>query len=162
MKCRMLRFLLRTALSLMKTWQPLSEIVAPKNFSLINMDWTPRNIRSILTKMRTISSLLTTCCGSKLLDSLYAGMNESDSLSRKRAIKESAIRKIVGAMDTLSLALTKQPSARFKEKLPNNAYFMNFRQYQAKQTVFGEEWRTRFGGDLKAYIVYLSNKYPFL
>ena len=100
--------------------------------------------------------------GAKLLDSLYAGMNESDSLSRKRALKESAIRKIVGAMDTLSLALTKQPSARFNQKLPNNAYFMNFRQYQAKQTVFGEEWRTRFGGDLKAYIVYLSNKYPFL
>ena len=100
--------------------------------------------------------------GAKLLDSLYAGMNESDSLSRKRALKESTIRKIVGAMDTLSLALTKQPSARFNQKLPNNAYFMNFRQYQAKQTVFGEEWRTRFGGDLKAYIVYLSNKYPFL
>src|SRR5688572_12421398 len=100
--------------------------------------------------------------GARLLDSLYAGMNESDSLSRKQALKESAIRKIVGAMDTLSLALTKQPSARFNKKLPNNAYFMNFRQYQAKQTVFGEEWRTQFGGDLKAYIVYLSNKYPFL
>ena len=65
-------------------------------------------------------------------------------------------------MDTLSLALTKQPSARFNQKLPNNAYFMNFRQYQAKQTVFGEEWRTKFGGDLRAYIIYLSNKYPFL
>jgi len=100
--------------------------------------------------------------GAKLLDSLYVGMNESDSLSRKRALKESAIRKIVTAMDTLSLALTKQPSARFNQKLPNNAYFMNFRQYQAKQTVFGEEWRTQFGGDLKAYILYLSNKYPFL
>ena len=39
---------------------------------------------------------------------------------------------------------------------------MNFRQYQAKQTVFGEEWRTKFGGNLKAYIIYLSDKYPFL
>jgi hypothetical protein len=68
--------------------------------------------------------------GAKLLDSLYAGMNESDSLSRKRALKETAIRKVVNAMDTLSLALTKHPSARFNQKLPNNAYFMNFRQYQ--------------------------------
>ena len=100
--------------------------------------------------------------GARLLDSLYAEMNVSDSLSRKQALKETAIRKVVEAMDTLSLALTKHPSARFKQKLPNNAYFMNFRQYQAKQTVFEEEWRTKFGGDLKAYIVYLSNKYPFL
>jgi predicted aminopeptidase len=100
--------------------------------------------------------------GAKLLDSLYAQMNISDSLSRKQALKESAIRKIVDAMDTLSLALTKQPSARFKQKLPNNAYFMNFRQYQAKQTLFGDEWRTRFRSDLRAYILYLSNKYPFL
>jgi predicted aminopeptidase len=100
--------------------------------------------------------------GAKILDSLYAGMRESDSLDRKRALKETAIRKVVSAMDTLSLALTKQPSARFKQKLPNNAYFMNFRQYQAKQTVFGDEWRNKFGGDLKAYIDYLSNKYPFL
>jgi predicted aminopeptidase len=100
--------------------------------------------------------------GAKLLDSLYAGMNESDSLDRKRMLKEAAIRRIVNAMDTLSLALTKQPSARFNQKLPNNAYFMNFRQYQAKQNVFGEEWRTQFGGNLRAYIAYLSNKYPFL
>ena len=49
--------------------------------------------------------------GAKMLDSLYAGMNESDSLSQKRALKERVIRKIVDAMDTLSLALTKQPSA---------------------------------------------------
>ena len=39
--------------------------------------------------------------GAKLLDSLYARMNESDSLSQKRALKETAIRKIVNAMDTL-------------------------------------------------------------
>ena len=64
-------------------------------------------------------------------------------------------------MDTLSLGLTKQPSSRFKQKLPNNAYFMNFRQYQAKQTVFGEEWRTQFGGDLRAYIVTSAINIPF-
>jgi predicted aminopeptidase len=100
--------------------------------------------------------------GATLLDSLYARMNASDSLSKKQALKQTAIRSVVEAMDTLSLALTRQPSARFKQKLPNNAYFMNFRQYQAKQTEFGEEWRNTFGGDLRAYILYLSKKYPFL
>ncbi|HEX6223895.1 MAG TPA: aminopeptidase [Chryseolinea sp.] len=100
--------------------------------------------------------------GATHLDSLYGRMNTSDPIERKRALKETAIRKIVNAMDTLSLALTKHPSSRFNQKLPNNAYFMNFRQYQAKQNIFGEEWRTKFGSDLRAYILYLSDKYPFL
>ena len=34
---------------------------------------------------------------------------------------------------------------------------MNFRQYQAKAGFFADEWRVKFGGDLKAYIAYLSN-----
>jgi hypothetical protein len=100
--------------------------------------------------------------GARKLDSLYATMNESDPLLQKKTLKENLIRKIVVAMDTLSLALTKEPSARFKRNLPNNAYFMNYRQYQAKQTEFAEEWRTKFDSDLKAYIAFLSEKYPFL
>ena len=100
--------------------------------------------------------------GAKLLDSLYAQMTPTDSLSKKRMLKEAAIRKIVASMDTLSLALTKNPSQRFKSRLPNNAYFMNYRQYQAKQTIFMDEWKTKFQSDLRRYISYLSNRYPFL
>ncbi len=100
--------------------------------------------------------------GAKLLDSLYRGMKETDPLSNKKILKEKMIREIVEATDTLSLALTKHPSARFKQQLPNNAYFLSYRQYQAKQTEFGEEWKNRFGGDLKRYIIHMSRKYPFL
>lgn len=100
--------------------------------------------------------------GAKVLDSLYASMKESDPMDLKRRRKENVIRKIVDNLDTLTLALTKHPSTRFKGRLPNNAYFMNYRQYQAKQNVFVEEWRTRFNSDLKAYIAYLGSKYPFL
>ena len=100
--------------------------------------------------------------GAKLLDSLYATMREFDPISQKKMRKENLIREVVAAMDTLSLALNKEPSARFKNRLPNNAYFMNYRQYQAKQTEFIEEWRTKFRRDLKAYIAYLSKQYPFL
>lgn len=100
--------------------------------------------------------------GAHLLDSLYSGMNENDPLEKKKEIKKAAIQKIVDNLDTLSLALTKNPSQRFKDKLPNNAYFMNFRQYQSKQNIFGEEWSTVFHGDLRAYILHLSEKYPFL
>jgi predicted aminopeptidase len=100
--------------------------------------------------------------GAKKLDSLYSQMRETDSVNEKRMLKERVIRKIVESMDTLSLALTKQPSKRFKGKLPNNAYFMNYRQYQAKQTMFMEEWKNKFQSDLRSYITYLSEKYPFL
>lgn len=100
--------------------------------------------------------------GALKLDSLYATINESDPLPQKKKLKENLIRQIVNSMDTLSLALTKEPSARFRKTLPNNAYFINYRQYQAKQTAFAHEWRLNFGSDLKAYIAFLSDKYPFL
>ncbi len=100
--------------------------------------------------------------GAQKLDSLYATMTDSDPIPQKKMLKENLIQQIVKNMDTLSLALTKEPSARFKKSLPNNAYFINYRQYQAKQTDFAEEWRLKFGSDLKAYIAYLSDKYPFL
>lgn len=100
--------------------------------------------------------------GGVLLDSLYATMKESDPEPQKRARKEDAIRKIVQAMDTLTLELNKTPSDRFRDKLPNNAYFLNFRQYQATQDVFFREWEDQFGRDLRRYIRYLSEKHPFL
>lgn len=100
--------------------------------------------------------------GALTLDSLYNTFQKTDSLAYKRMMKENEIRRIVFNLDTLSLALTSRPSQRYKDRLPNNAYFMNFRQYQAKQDIFGDEWRTRFHSDLKAYIKFLSEKYPFL
>jgi hypothetical protein len=72
------------------------------------------------------------------------------------------IRRIINSLDTLSLTLTSNPSKRFRNVLPNNAYFMNFRQYQSKQDTFANEWKVKFDGDLRVYISYLSSKYPFL
>lgn len=100
--------------------------------------------------------------GGVILDSLYAAMNESDPEAEKRMKKDETIRKIVTSMDTLSLELNKTPSERFKSKLPNNAYFLNFRQYQATQDIFFREWENQFSRDLRRYIVYLSQKHPFL
>lgn len=100
--------------------------------------------------------------GAEKLDSLYNTMTEEQAVQMKVNQKQKMIRRIVTALDTLSLRLPKKPSERFKEKLPNNAYFMNFRQYQAKQDIFWEEWQGRFKGDLRAYIDYLAQKHPFL
>lgn len=96
------------------------------------------------------------------LDSLYNTLSESDPKEKKETLKKQLIQKIVSALDTLSLAATTKPSTRYQKQLPNNAYFMNFRRYQAKQDIFWEEYRNRFNGDLKKYIKYQSEKYPFL
>lgn len=100
--------------------------------------------------------------GAKSLDSLYNSFDDTDPPAEKIKMKEQAIGKIISSLDTLSLTLTSAPSKRFRKELPNNAYFMNFRQYQSKQDTFANEWKGKFHGDLRAYISYLSNKYPFL
>jgi predicted aminopeptidase len=97
------------------------------------------------------------------LDSLYKTMKETDPIERKLALKKAMIEKIVSSLDTLTLTTADtKPSSRYKENLPNNAYFMNFRRYQSKQDIFWNEYEQKFNGNLKAYIKYLSEKYPFL
>jgi len=100
--------------------------------------------------------------GAHTLDSVYNTFQPTDSLAAKKRIKTETIQSIITSLDTLSLKLNPTPSARYKDKLPNNAYFMNFRQYQAKQVDFWDEYRTTFHADLRSYIRFLSDKYPFL
>ncbi|MGC3947174.1 MAG: aminopeptidase [Chryseolinea sp.] len=98
--------------------------------------------------------------GARSLDSLYKTMSEDLPVATKLEQKKAAITHIVGELDTLSLALASKPSERFRNRLPNNAYFMNFKQYQEKQGTFWDE-RERFAS-LRDYIRYLSERYPFL
>lgn len=101
--------------------------------------------------------------GTQKLDSLYETFSDSDSLADKRQKKEALIQKIVQTLDTLTLKTAEnKPSTRFKERLPNNAYFLNFVRYQAKQDDFWSDYRNRFNEDLPAFISYMSKKYPFL
>lgn len=100
--------------------------------------------------------------GGAYLDSTYNAMPATAALAWKKQVKKAAIQHVVNALDTLSLVLNKTPSHRFKNKLPNNAYFMNFRQYQSKQNDFWQEYKGRYRGDLRAYIVDMSKRYPFL
>jgi len=99
--------------------------------------------------------------GAQLLDTLYSTMGENDPVAQKLSLKEATIRKVISSLDTLSLSLTSKPSQRFRE-LPNNAYFMNYRQYQSKQNLFLDEWNDKFNSDLKSFILYMSKQYPFL
>ena len=101
--------------------------------------------------------------GAEKLDSLYNTFSESDPVKTKAILKKEAIQDIVNSLDTLSLQATQsKPSLRFQNNLPNNAYFMNFIRYQSQQDIFSREWKTKFNCDLKSYIEYLSERYPFL
>ena len=99
--------------------------------------------------------------GTRRLDSLYTAMADAP-VEKKIELKREAIQHIINTMDTLTLASGKRPSVRFKEELPNNAYFMGFIHYQSNQDELIQEWKQTFDGDLKAYIQFLSDKYPFL
>lgn len=100
--------------------------------------------------------------GTEMLDSLYTTMKDTDPAAQKAALKKAAIEKIVYLLDTLSLSINKKPSDRFKERLPNNTYFINMKRYQSQQEFFWEDMNKSFAGDLKAYIRYHKKKHPFL
>jgi predicted aminopeptidase len=101
--------------------------------------------------------------GSEKLDSLYKSMDQTMPVDEKKVLKKKMIQSIITALDTLSLETTDvKPSSRYRDRLPNNAYFMNFRRYQSRQDIFWDEYKNRFHEDLKTYTEYLSQKYPFL
>lgn len=99
--------------------------------------------------------------GTRLLDSLYTVISE-EPVSEKTRLKEAMIRRIVHTMDTLSLHTGRKPTRRFRDRLPNNAYFMSYIHYQSGQDELRKEWKDKFNGDLRAYVRYLTAKHPFL
>jgi len=99
--------------------------------------------------------------GATYLDSLYESIKEW-SVDEKKSAKEAAIRRVIEQADTLSLMAARKPSERYKNALPNNAYFMMYIHYQSGQEELNREWKQTFDGDLRAYIHYLSKRYPYL
>ena len=99
--------------------------------------------------------------GTRFLDSLYAVIGERP-VSEKTQLKEAMIRRIVHTMDTLRLNSGRKPTRRFRDKLPNNAYFMSYIHYQSGQQELRKEWEEKFNRDLRSYVVYLTDRYPFL
>lgn len=96
----------------------------------------------------------------KMLDSLYA----SDSFknldySGKDIVKKASIQQIVSAIDTISFYHPEIYAHKFENKLPNNALFIVFRQYNSMQDVFEAEFQKEGKGDLKIYVQFLIRKY---
>jgi predicted aminopeptidase len=97
--------------------------------------------------------------GAEKLDTLYQSFKEKDSFQSKTKRKEAMIRQIVETLDTLPIKDKKRFQKRFKKEMPNNAYFMLFRRYRAKQNQFEEAYKKQFKANLKMYIAYLKKKY---
>ena len=99
--------------------------------------------------------------GAELLDSVYQAV-ESRPETEKKEAKQKAMTRIVNTMDTLSLHYHQQPSKRFEKKLPNNAYFLSFRRYQARQLDLNEMFVTQFNGNFKTMLNYFKENYKSL
>jgi predicted aminopeptidase len=99
--------------------------------------------------------------GTQSLDSLYASMKKEDPIETKKQQKEAMITKIISSIDTLQL-YERRKSTSLKKRLPNNTFFMSYRLYKSKQTIFEQELDEKFKGDIRSYVNFLSQKYPFL
>lgn len=100
--------------------------------------------------------------GSWVLDSLYQSMPENEADSVKLKKKTNLIAEIVSQMDTLTLRRYKIPRRRFKDRMPNNDYFLAYRRYQSKQSDFKLELSEKYKGSLKKMIADYQLRFPFL
>ncbi|MDH5397552.1 MAG: aminopeptidase [Cyclobacteriaceae bacterium] len=97
--------------------------------------------------------------GADGLDSLYFSFKEEWGEDKKRKLKEEFIKKITKFVDTLSLNKKEVYGTIFKEKLPNNTYFMSVKRYRTDQDDFYDTLQNLYHGNLKAYILYMKEKF---
>lgn len=99
--------------------------------------------------------------GATQLDSLYQNFLPSFTSKQKDSLKYALIQKIVDSSDSVFVGMSFTKSVYFEPKtLPNNAFFVGFITYRAKQNQFEVEFQTRFSGDFRKYLTYLKAKYP--
>lgn len=95
----------------------------------------------------------------KRLDSLYQSLEPSLPTAQKQARKQAFITEIVQGFGELGLLNSKRLK-KWLKKLPNNAFFMNYRRYRGKQDLFERECKEKHQDDIKTYLVYLKKQYP--
>ncbi|MEL6561978.1 MAG: aminopeptidase [Bacteroidota bacterium] len=102
--------------------------------------------------------------GYKSLDELYrseAFMNESDT-TIKNQFKGNLIKQIVESLDSIDFPTDARFRKVFARRMPNNAYFMAFQRYRAKQNIFDQDFIKIHGSNIKNFIRYYADRYPSL
>ncbi len=98
--------------------------------------------------------------GTLKLDSLYRTFSINLSSKHKDSLKYALIEKIERSQDTLHAKLPNLPKHRYdKNDLPNNAYFVSFKTYNAKQNEFELQFENQFGENFEVFLTYLKRKY---
>lgn len=94
--------------------------------------------------------------GTKALDSLYLAIEKYDN-AEKLKLKNDLIKHIAESLDTVSFHNVKYRT-RFKDELPNNAYFMSFMRYDSQKDDMKKMLNEKFNGNIKAYLDYYKEK----
>lgn len=98
--------------------------------------------------------------GTLQLDSLYQHFSSKFSDSYKDSLKYTLIEKIVSSQDTLYEKRSKVTKTNIRTKeLPNNAYFIGFKTYNAKQNEFELMFKMQFHEDFKQFLTFMKTKY---
>lgn len=93
------------------------------------------------------------------LDSLYQTFTPNLPTQDKIKRKEACITEIVKGFGELGLLNSKRLK-KWLKKLPNNAFFMNYRRYRGKQDLFERECKEKYKDNIKTYLAYLKKQYP--
>lgn len=101
--------------------------------------------------------------GVERLDSLYQSFLPDMAKEQKQSLKEKEIRSILADANMLNF---KHPRYRNftenllqRDSLPNNTFFKSYVRYQSTVASLEEEYNKQFKGDIKAYLLYLKEKY---
>ncbi len=94
------------------------------------------------------------------LENVYKSFRKEQADSTKKRLKNEKISQILDGFAKAGFANAEKIVKRMRKRktLPNNAFFMNFRRYRAKQGNFQQEFEQKGKGDLKKYILYVKTK----
>jgi len=101
--------------------------------------------------------------GYKSLDSLYKDSQYIKyDTTQKNILKKNLISSIISNLDTIQYSNKQLFKKFFAKQPPNNAYFMAFQRYRAKQGQFEGEFQDKFNNDIKSLIQWYAQEYPSL
>jgi predicted aminopeptidase len=94
--------------------------------------------------------------GAKILDSLYTQIATLDEVEKEQS-KAIAIQQIVSSLDTVTFYNSRY-KMRFKDQLPNNAFFMSYRLYRSDQEALDSLYKFTYDSNLKRMIKTLEQQ----
>ena len=95
------------------------------------------------------------------LDDLYQSIAD-ESVAEKQAKEEAFMEAFVTSLQDLPLSEGSFYKKLFREKRPDNNYFISYRRYREQQSIFADQLQEHAGGDVKTYISWLKTKYESL